>query len=102
MKKAVIILGSPRKSGNSATLAKQACKGIEAVGGSFETFYLNGMNIRPCQGCEHCQRHPEKGCKLKDDMHLIYDTMAAADALLVATPIQTGYHCRHRARQRQR
>ena len=87
MKKAVIILGSPRKNGNSATLAKQAGYGVTAAGGSVETFYLNGMNIRPCQGCEHCQRHPEKGCILSDDMNAIYASLSAADALLIAGPI---------------
>jgi multimeric flavodoxin WrbA len=87
MKKAVIILGSPRKNGNSAILAKQACKGIKTTGGSFQTFYLNGMNIRPCQGCEYCQKHPEKGCNLNDDMSLIYQALAESDALILATPI---------------
>ena len=86
-KKAVVILGSPRKNGNSATLARQAASGFTAAGGSVETFYLNGMNIRPCQGCNHCRRHPEKGCFMKDDMRLIYDSLSAADALLVAGPI---------------
>ncbi len=86
-KKAVVILGSPRKNGNSATLAKQAASGITATGGSIETFYLNGMNIRPCQGCDHCRRHPEKGCCLKDDMKQIYDSLAASNALLIAGPI---------------
>jgi len=87
LKKAVIILGSPRKKGNSAALAKQAEEGIKAVGGSFDSFYLNGMNIRPCQGCEHCRRHPDKGCMLKDDMYLIYDALAASDAIIIASPI---------------
>lgn len=86
-KKAVVILGSPRKNGNSATLARQAASGFTSAGGSVETFYLNGMNIRPCQGCDHCRRHPEKGCFMKDDMKMIYDSLASADALLVAGPI---------------
>jgi multimeric flavodoxin WrbA len=87
VKKAVIVLGSPRKNGNSAILAKQAASGITAAGGSCETFYLNGMNIRPCQGCGHCRRHPEKGCCIKDGMKPIYDSLSAADALLIAGPI---------------
>jgi multimeric flavodoxin WrbA len=87
MKKAVVILGSPRKNGNSALLARQACKGIKTSGGSYESFYLNGMNIRPCQGCLYCQKHPEDGCKLQDDMNLIYQELAISDALLIATPI---------------
>ncbi|HML48682.1 MAG TPA: flavodoxin family protein, partial [Clostridia bacterium] len=87
MSKAVIILASPRKDGNSAALADQARRGFEDAGGIAEAFYLNGMNIRPCQACGHCQRHPEKGCILRDDMHLIYGALASADALLLASPI---------------
>jgi len=39
-KKIVIILGSPRKNGNSAILAKQALAGVEAEGTEAESFYL--------------------------------------------------------------
>jgi len=87
MKNVVILLGSPRKNGNSATLAKQAEDGILSVGGTVETFYLNGMNIRPCQGCEHCRRRPEEGCAIRDDMQRIYPALKEAYAVLIASPI---------------
>ncbi len=87
MKKVAVILGSPRKNGNSTLLAQRACEGIAAAGGEFQTVYLNGLSIRPCQACDACRRHPEKRCTIKDDMHTVYDAVEAADAVLMASPI---------------
>lgn len=87
MNKAVVVLGSPRKNGNSTLLAQKAMQGIEAAGGSCKTFYLNGMNIRPCQACDACKRYPEKRCVQRDDMHAIYDALEESDILLMAAPI---------------
>jgi len=87
MKKVAVILGSPRKNGNSALLAQKACEGIAAAGGEYETFLLNSMNIRPCQACDACQRQPEQRCTLRDDMHTVYDAIESADAVLMASPI---------------
>lgn len=87
MKKVVVVLGSPRKNGNSALLAKKAAEGIEAAGGSCVTFYINGMNIRPCQACDACRRRPEERCVIQDDMCAIYDALESADALLMAAPV---------------
>lgn len=87
MEKAVVILGSPRKNGNSAMMAQRAQEGILAAGGTCDVFYLNGMSIRTCQGCDACRRHPERRCILKDDMHLIYDALESASMLVVASPI---------------
>ena len=50
-KKVVVLLGSPRKKGNSTALAKQIIHGAESSGAMVETVYLNGLNIKPCQGC---------------------------------------------------
>ncbi len=87
MKKVVVILGSPRINGNSATLAYQAIEGIRAVHGRYETFHLNKMHIRPCQACGYCQSGGKKQCILKDDMRLIDESLGDADALLIASPI---------------
>ncbi|MCP3873790.1 MAG: flavodoxin family protein, partial [Desulfobacteraceae bacterium] len=41
--KILILLGSPRKKGNSALLAAQVSKGAKAKGAEVETVYLNGL-----------------------------------------------------------
>jgi multimeric flavodoxin WrbA len=51
-KRIVVLLGSPRKKGNSSTLAEQVSRGATSKGASVEAYYLNGMNIKPCQACK--------------------------------------------------
>ncbi|SHO42621.1 flavodoxin family protein [Desulfopila aestuarii] len=81
----VIVLGSPRISGNSETLARAVAEGVENHGGTVEYFRLNKLSIRPCQGCGGCEK--SGACVIKDDMTPIYDQIDKADRLLVVTPI---------------
>jgi len=37
-KKAVIVMGSPRKNGNSIILAQRVAKGAEAIGAEVDSF----------------------------------------------------------------
>lgn len=85
--KIVVLLGSPRKKGNSTLLAKEAVRGAIAESGKCETFYLQGMNIQPCRACDSCQQDEQHACVLKDDMQLLYPKILDATALLFATPI---------------
>jgi multimeric flavodoxin WrbA len=90
--RAVILRGSPRRGGNSDTLANSVLKGLE-TNGSIETFdfILNDMNIQPCQGCESCMTSEEHRCVQNDDMHQIYSVFADADVVIWATPMYWGY-----------
>ena len=47
----LIVIGSPRKKGNSALLAGQVESGAKAGGAQVERFYLQDMNIKPCTAC---------------------------------------------------
>jgi multimeric flavodoxin WrbA len=87
MQKTIVILGSPRKKGNSTLLAHKAIEGITAMNGLYDVIYLNGMNIRPCQGCDSCRRDDKRTCILKDDMQLLYPKLTEANSLLIASPI---------------
>lgn len=84
-KKIVVIKASPRQMGNSATLAGQVAAGASAAGAQVETFFLAGMDIRPCDGCDFCKEGGE--CIVQDDMHKLYPKVLAADALVLASPI---------------
>jgi multimeric flavodoxin WrbA len=86
-KKVLVFMGSPRKKGNSALLAKQVVAGAKAGGGKVETFYLHGMNIKPCNACDACRRKNRKDCILKDDMAPLYLKLREADAIVIATPV---------------
>jgi multimeric flavodoxin WrbA len=86
MTKSIIILkGSPRAQGNSAVLADQVAAGAIDSGAQVDSFYLHGMDIRPCDGCDFCV---ETGvCVIKDDMQALYPKLLAADAVVLASPI---------------
>jgi len=86
MSKSIVILkGSPRERGNSAVLADQVATGAQESGAQVESFYLHGMDIHPCDGCDFCI---ETGvCVVKDDMQKLYPKLLAADAIVLASPI---------------
>jgi multimeric flavodoxin WrbA len=86
-KKVVVLLGSPRKKGNSAALAEQISAGAESAGADVTSFYLHEMDIGPCRACEGCQRSGAEGCVVQDDMQQIYPHLRAADAIVIASPI---------------
>lgn len=45
------------------------------------------MDINPCRGCMACQMGKGSPCIQKDDMQMVYDVIADADAVVLATPI---------------
>mgnify|MGYP000536632842 CR=1 FL=1 len=87
MQKATVILGSPRRHGNSEILANKAMDGIRTAGGACEVFRLNAMKIRPCQACEYCRNKGNGQCAVRDDMDQIYAALSESDVLLLACPI---------------
>jgi multimeric flavodoxin WrbA len=86
-KQVLVILGSPRKKGNSATLAAQISRGAKSTGAKVETLFLQNLKISPCRGCNTCQKHDSKGCAIKDDMQKIYPKLIKADAWVIASPV---------------
>jgi multimeric flavodoxin WrbA len=85
--KIMVVLGSPRRKGNSATLARQVVDGARSAGAKVETFFLQALDIRPCTACDVCRTRLKKQCVIKDDMNLLYPKMKAADAIVLASPI---------------
>jgi len=90
--RAIVLHGSPRRGGNSDTLAHHFIEGLKTTGDiEVFDFILNDMNIRPCQGCEFCATSEGNRCKIEDDMQQIYDVFADADVVVWATPMYWGY-----------
>jgi multimeric flavodoxin WrbA len=83
----LVILGSPRKNGNSSTLAAQISRGAKSAGARVETLFLQDLKISPCQACYTCQKHESKGCAIEDDMQRIYPKLIKADAWVIASPV---------------
>ena len=80
-------MGSPRRNGNSATLAQNVVAGAKSAGADVESFYLHEMNIRPCDGCGACRQDSSRGCVIDDDMQELYPKLRQTDALVIASPI---------------
>ncbi len=85
--KILIILGSPRRNGNSAALAEAVGKGAKAKGAIVEFVYLNALKIKPCQACKKCKDDKSNGCIIKDDMHQLYPKVKESNVIIIASPI---------------
>jgi len=83
----LILVGSPRRLGNSAVLAEQIAAGVHSAGAQVETFFLQDLSIQPCDGCDACHDNPGSGCILEDDMQKLYPKLREASAIVIATPI---------------
>ena len=86
-KKILVLLGSPRKKGNSAALANQIIAGAESAGATTEKIFLHRKSISPCQACYACQRPDSKGCAIDDEMQPIYGKLIEADGWVIASPV---------------
>lgn len=84
-KNVLIISSSPRKGGNSETLAASFAKGAEEIGHKVETIYLREKNYGFCKGCLACLKLGH--CVIDDYAVEIAARMHDADVLVFATPV---------------
>ena len=87
MKKLLVVMGSPRRNGNSTTLAKNVIAGAKNTGAQVDSYYLHGMDIHPCDACEACRKNDSGDCIINDDMQELYLKLRQTDALVIASPI---------------
>ncbi len=87
MKIVLILLGSPRKNGNSAVLAEQVGAGASSGGATVKSIILHDLNIKPCRGCRNCQKEEANGCVINDDMQDMYPLLREADVIVLASPV---------------
>lgn len=86
--KILIINGSPRRSGTTATLLKNLMTLIPD-GIDSELLNISGAVIQPCVGCLKCR--PDKVCVLpEDDAHRFGKMIRDADIVVVGTPVYWG------------
>ena len=86
--KAIGIVGSPRKGGNTEILTKHTLKAIAEEGLDTELITLSGLDIRPCDACSACKN--EEQCPINDDLFPIYTKMKKAEAIILASPVYFG------------
>ena len=84
-KRGLILSSSPRKHGNSNTLCDRFMEGAIEANHQVEKVVLAEKKINYCTGCYACKKNGR--CAQKDDMAQILDSMAAADVIVLATPV---------------
>ena len=86
--KAIGIVGSPRKHGNTEILTRHCLKAIAEEGIETEIVLLADKDIKPCSACMACKTKEE--CPIEDDLMPIYEKMKAADAIILSSPVYYG------------
>lgn len=84
-KQILVISASPRKGGNSDTLADAFIRGAREGGNEVEKVALCGKKLEFCRGCLTCVK--TQRCVIQDDADAIVRKMLTADVLVFATPI---------------
>ncbi len=86
MSKSILILSSsPRENGNSNALCDEFMRGAIETSHPVEKVVLAEKKINYCKACYACRT--SGNCAQKDDMAPILDSMIAADAIVLATPV---------------
>lgn len=83
--KILVITGSPRKNGNSATLADHFIKGAKEVGHEVVRFDAAFRKVHPCIACNSCGMNGP--CVFKDDFEFVREHIIGADCVVFATPM---------------
>jgi len=83
--KVLALTGSPRKGGNTETLLTAIMAGAAQYGAECETVRLPDLKIGPCIGCGGCTKTGQ--CVIADDMQGLYDKIAWAEVICLASPI---------------
>ena len=83
--KILVLTGSPRKNGNSNTLADNFIKGATEAGHEIVRFDAAQKDVHPCIACNACGMNGP--CVFKDDFDFVRKHIVAADMVVFATPM---------------
>lgn len=86
----LVLNGSPRQNGNTKKLITAFKEGAESIGNTVNIVDVCKKNIKGCLACEYCHTKGNGKCIQKDDMGEIYEFLANAEMLVIASPIY--YH----------
>lgn len=86
-KNILILTGSPRKNGNSDTLAQAFADKARANGHEVTLYRTADKQIRGCAACDRCWSKDGKPCVMQDDMQELFPMLNLADIVVFAAPI---------------
>lgn len=93
MARIMVVQGSGRKHGYTASLMQEIVRNLSEVPGiETEIFHLHDYTFGPCRSCFHCIRDVGGGCILDDDWGKkgegeLYQGFKRANALLMVDPV---------------
>lgn len=85
-KNILIISGSPRKNGNTASLVQAFVDGAETSGHKISRFDAAANTVKGCIACRKCWSNG-KACIFDDGFNELAPLLAAADYLVLASPL---------------
>ena len=89
--KVLLINGSPRKNGNTATALAEVQRQLTEEGIESEIVWIGNKPIRGCCACGQCKEKALGECVFNDDVcNSISAKFADADALIVGSPVYYG------------
>ncbi len=83
--KALGLVGSPRRGGNTETLVDEVLRGASEAGASTEKVILSDLSIHPCTACNTCTR--TGSCVFNDDMDAVLEKMRLSGVWVLGTPV---------------
>ena len=83
--KVLVINGSPKESGCTATALNEVIHTLHEEGIETELLQIGKENIRGCLACGYCSTHD--GCVVKDKVNEAARLLEEADGLLVGSPV---------------
>lgn len=85
--KILVITGSPRKKGNTNSMAKAFAKGAEAKGKKVKIFSAAENKVDPCKACGACWTKDGQACAFDDAFKELSPLLEEADAVVFTSPI---------------
>jgi multimeric flavodoxin WrbA len=82
------ISGSPKSGGNSEYMLNEALKTASERGFQTERLLCSKLEVNFCNDCGECGRN--NPCPKDDDMSEVYEIMASAQGIIVASPVYFG------------
>ena len=81
----LMINGSPRKDGNTTIAVNEMVKVFESENVEVEVVQVGTMDIRGCIACGSC--HKTGKCVFDDIVNTLHSKLAAADGVVIASPV---------------